>query len=74
MMVEPLSDPWAVPLTFKSFPHVALNEPLAIDEVCSVTVHLKSVHEEGDGAIVADDQVPIRALMPDGDGLESVEL
>jgi hypothetical protein len=65
---EPLSDPCAIPLTFKSFAHVALNDPFAIVEVCSVTVHLKSVQEEADGATLVEDHVPMSALRPDADG------
>jgi hypothetical protein len=70
MIVDPLNDPCAVPLTFRSFAHVALNDPFAVVAVCSVTLHLKSVHDEGDGTTVADDHVPISALMPEVDGAE----
>ena len=69
MMVEPLNDPWAVPLTFRLFPHVALNEPFADEPVCSVTFHLKSVQDEADGTTLVDDQVPMSELMPVEDGL-----
>jgi hypothetical protein len=53
----------AVPDTFKSPAHVALKDPLAELEVCSVGFHLKSVHVEGDGMTLAplDAQFPISA-------------
>jgi hypothetical protein len=63
-MREPLSVPLAVPLTRRSFAHVALNNPLARAGVCSVTFHVKSVHVLAEGMMFADDQVPISALTP----------
>ena len=64
VIVDPLSVPCAVPDTFRLFAHVALNDPFALVDVCSVTFHLKSVQLDGDGMIVADVQLPIRALTP----------
>jgi hypothetical protein len=71
-IVEPLSVPSAVPATFKSFAHVALNDPFAVVAVCSVTFHLKSVQDEGDGTTDADVQLPIKALTPEAEGPVSV--
>src|SRR3972149_8586598 len=45
----PVSEPWAVPATFRSPAHDALNDPLAVAGGCSVTLHLKSVHEAAAG-------------------------
>src|SRR6476646_6908922 len=63
VMVEPLSVPSAVPASFKSPAHVALNEPFADVGVSSVAFHLKSAHDEADGITpaVADAHVPMRA-------------
>ena len=60
--------PWAVPENFKSPGQVAVNEPLAATEVCSVTVHLKSVQVLGVGTIVDDVQLPTSELLPATDG------
>jgi len=59
----PLSVPVAVPATFRSPAHDALNEPFAEFAVCSVGFHLKSVHVDGAGIRLAltDAQLPIRA-------------
>jgi hypothetical protein len=67
-IVDPVSDPSAVPVTSRLLAHVALNDPFAVVDVCSVTDHLKSVHEDGDGARLADAHDPIRALTPGDDG------
>ena len=67
--VAPFNVPWAVPETFKSFAHVALKDPLALVDVCSLAFHLKSVHDEGEGTLLADAHVPISALTPPADGL-----
>ena len=67
-IVDPLSDPSAVPVTSRLPAHVALNNPFAVVEVCSVTDHLKSVHEDGDGATLADAHDPISALTPGDEG------
>jgi hypothetical protein len=56
--------PSAVPATFRSPAHVALNDPFALVAVCSVAFHLKSVHELGVGMIVDEVQLPMSALMP----------
>ena len=56
-IVEPLSVPSAVPATFRSPAHVALNDPLAVVAVCSVTFHLKSVQVDGDGMTLAEAHV-----------------
>src|SRR6185295_17297704 len=68
VIVWPASVASAVPATARLFPHVAENDPLALVEVWSVTVHLKSVHGEEDGATLADDHVPMSALMPVDEG------
>ncbi len=62
------SVPWAVPVNFKSPGQVALNEPFAAIEVCSVTFHLKSVQVLGVGTIVDDVQLPTSELLPATDG------
>jgi hypothetical protein len=67
-IVDPLSVPSAVPVTFRLFAHVALNDPFADVDVCSVTDHLKSAHEEGDGAALADVHDPSSALTPADEG------
>ncbi len=68
-IVDPFSDASAVPATIRLFRHVALNDPLAVVDVRSVTVHLKSVQEEAEGATVADAHVPMSALTPALEGL-----
>lgn len=68
-IVDPFSDPSAVPVTSRLLAQVALNDPFAVVDVCSVTDHLKSVHEEADGATLADAHDPINALTPGEDGL-----
>ena len=62
------SFPSAVPVNFKSPGHVALNDPFAATEVCSVTAHLKSVQVLGVGTIVAEVQLPTSELLPATDG------
>ena len=64
MVAAPLKAPSAVPTTLRSFAHDALNEPLALVPVCSVTFHLKSVQELGAGIRFDEVQVPIRELLP----------
>lgn len=66
LITDPLIVPVAVPDTFRSPAHDALNEPFAEFEVCSVGFHLKSVHVDGDGMTLApvDTQVPINAATP----------
>ena len=63
VMTEPDKVPVAVPDTFRSPAHDALNDPFAEFEVCSVGFQLKSVHEEGDGIRLAavEVQLPINA-------------
>ena len=63
VIVEPLRVPCAVPETFKSPAHVALNDPFAEFDVCSVAFHLKSTQVEGAGTMLpdAEAQVPISA-------------
>jgi hypothetical protein len=68
-IVDPFSDASAVPATIRLFRHVALNNPLAVVDVRSVTVHLKSVQEEAEGATVADAHAPMSALTPALEGL-----
>ena len=64
-MTVPLSVPCAVPDTFRSPAHVALNDPLALVAVSSVGFHLKSEQVEAEGITLdADAQVPINALTP----------
>jgi hypothetical protein len=67
----PFNVPVAVPATFRSPAHDALNDPFAELEVCSVTFHLKSVHEAAAGITLAeaDVQLPISALTPAPVGL-----
>jgi hypothetical protein len=64
VIVDPLSVPCAVPLTFKSPAHVALKLPFALVAVCSDAIHLKFVQEDGAGIMLleADVHVPISAL------------
>jgi hypothetical protein len=54
----PLSVPDAVPCSFKSPAHVALNDPLAVVPVCSLGFHLKSVQVVAVGTMAADAQLP----------------
>ena len=61
--VGDIRTPSAVPVNFRSPGHVALNEPLADVEVCSLTVHLKSVHELGEGISEDEVQLPISELL-----------
>jgi len=56
--------PCAVPLTLRSPAQLALNDPLALEGVCSDTFHLKSEQELGAGMILDDDQLPISELLP----------
>jgi hypothetical protein len=76
VIVAPLSVPSALPVSFRSPAHVALNEPFADDDVSSVGVHLKSVHVDDDGMApdVADVQVPISAAIDVALGLVTVVL
>ena len=60
----PVSLPDAVPCSFRSPAHVALNDPLADVPVCSVALHLKSVHVVAVGIAVVDVQVPINDASP----------
>src|SRR5687768_4916216 len=66
--------PWAVPVILRSPAQVALNEPFADVEVCSDTVHLKSVHEFADGMMLPELHAPISALLPTASGPSSVLL
>jgi hypothetical protein len=59
-----VNEPWALPATFKSPAQVALKLPLALVDVCSVTDHLKSVHELGDGIRLFELHVPISEPLP----------
>ena len=70
VIVDPLSVPCAVPESFRSPGHVALNAPFALVPVCSVTFHLKSVHEPGVGMML-DDQLPNSVPMPAAEDLAS---
>ena len=72
VIVVPLSVPCAVPDTFNVPEHVALNDPLALLPVCSVTFQWKSVHDEGDGMMLLEDHAPISALTPEAVGPVSV--
>jgi hypothetical protein len=63
-----VSAPSAVPVSFRSPAHVALNAPLAVVLVCSEGDHLKSVQVVGDGMMLLYDQLPIRAPMPAAEG------
>jgi hypothetical protein len=65
-----------VPDTFRSPAHDALNEPFAELEVCSVGLHLKSVHVAGDGMTLApaEAQLPIKAATPAAVGAVEVVL
>ena len=47
---------------------VALNEPLALVLLCSVTLQRKSGHAVGDGSALDDDQVPSSGDVPVDDG------
>src|SRR6187549_219928 len=60
--------PSAVPVNFRSPGQLALNDPLAEDEVCSVTFHWKSVQVLGVGMRVEDVQLPSSELLPAVDG------
>lgn len=62
--VGDVNRPSAVPVSFRSLGHVALNEPFAERALCSVTFHLKSVHVPGVGIRVDDVQLPTRELLP----------
>ena len=64
MVLAVVSAPSAVPLNFKSPGQVAVNDPLAATDVCSVTVHLKSEQVLGVGTIVDDVQLPTSELLP----------
>lgn len=72
IVVAPVSVPSAVPDTFSVPAHVALNEPFALFDVCSVTFQWKFVHDEGDGTMELDVHAPIKALTPDPLGPVSV--
>ena len=63
-MVEPLSVPCAVPVSFRSLAQVALNEPRAEVAVCSLTFHLKSVQVLGVGIRLDEVQLPSRLPEP----------
>jgi hypothetical protein len=60
--------PCAVPVNFRSPGQLALKEPFAVDAVCSVTFHLKSVQVLGVGINVDDVQFPSSELLPDALG------
>ena len=68
IVVAPVSVPDAVPATFRPPAQVALNEPLAVVAVCSVAVHLKSVHVDAAGIApadaVAEVHLPIKEVTP----------
>ena len=63
-IVEPLSVPWAVPVSFRSLAQVALNEPRAEVPVCSLTFHLKSAQVLGVGIRLDEVQLPSRLPEP----------
>ena len=63
-----VKDPSAVPVSFRSLAHVAVNAPFADVAVCSLTFHLKSVHELGVGIRDEDVQLPRSELLPAADG------
>lgn len=65
--------PWAVPVTFRSLAQLALKNPRALVAVCSVTFHLKSVHELGAGIRFEEDQLPSSELLPAAVGPVGVE-
>lgn len=56
--------PSAAPVNFRSPAQLALNEPLAVVVVCSVTFHLKSVQVFGDGIRLDEVQLPSSELLP----------
>lgn len=56
--------PCAVPVNFRSPGQVALKDPFADVAVCSLTVHLKSVHVLGVGISWEDVQLPRSELFP----------
>jgi hypothetical protein len=62
--VGEVSVPCAMPVNFRSPGQLALNDPFAVDAVCSVTFHLKSVQVLGVGMSVDDVQLPSSALLP----------
>lgn len=68
MTVGEINSPFAVPVNFRSFGQVALNEPRADVAVCSLTVHLKSVHVLGVGMSCDDVQLPRSELLPAAEG------
>ena len=71
-IVEPLSVPCAVPVSFRSLAQVALNEPRAEVAVCSVTFHLKSVQVLGVGIRLDEVQLPSRLPEPAAVGAVAV--
>ena len=71
-MPVPLSVPCAVPVSFRSPAHVALNDPRALVDDCSLAFHLKSLHALGEGMMFDEDQLPDSAPMPLADGPVSV--
>ena len=64
MVVADVNTPSAVPVNFRSLGQVALNEPFADVAVCSLTVHLKSVHVLGVGMSCDEVQLPRSELLP----------
>jgi hypothetical protein len=66
----PLNVPVAVPATFRSPAHDALNEPVADVAVCCVGFHLKSVQVDGEGMTLelTEAHVPIKAATPVAEG------
>ena len=65
---EPLRAPDAVPESFKTLAHVALNEPLAVVSVWLVTFQTKSVQALGEGMSDEEVQSPASALSPVEEG------
>lgn len=59
-----VSVPSAVPVNFRSPGQLALKDPFAAVDVCSVTSHLKSVQVLGVGTRVDDVQLPSSELLP----------
>ena len=68
MLVGDFRAPSAVPVNLRSPGQLALNDPFADDDVCSVTFHLKSVQVLGVGMRVDDVQLPSRELDPAAEG------
>ena len=74
LTVVPFNVPCAVPDTLSPPAHVALNVPLPLFDVCSVTCHWKFVHEEGEGTTLAEVHTPRSTLAPADVGVGPVSV